>query len=177
MWSEFLPEILRCVTSLNGCLPRNRDAGTAFLRGQAPLHQLKDDRALGRRPAIGLRVGAYQLVEEIGSGGMGAVYRAFRADDEYRKQVAIKLVRAEQDSKAVIQRFRNERQILATLDHPHIARLLDGGTTRECSPYFVMELIEGLPIDKHCDNHQLTIAERLKLFRQVCAAVQTRTST
>jgi len=121
---------------------------------------------------IGRRVGSYRIVEAIGHGGMGVVYRAFRADDEYRKQVAIKVVQHGQDSDAVVERFKNERQILASLDHPNIARLLDGGTTELGEPYFVMELIEGLPLDRHCDRSQLTIPERLALFRQVCSAVQ-----
>jgi serine/threonine protein kinase/tetratricopeptide (TPR) repeat protein len=121
---------------------------------------------------IGRRLGPYQIVEEIGLGGMGEVYRAFRADDQYKKEVAIKLVRSGQDSKFVVARFRNERQVLASLDHPNIARLLDGGTTDEGMPYFVMELIAGQPITEYCDGHQLSSSERLKLFLQVCSAVQ-----
>src|SRR5499433_4085183 len=89
------------------------------------------------------RVGNYELLKEIGRGGMGVVYLAVRADDSFRKRVAIKLVKRGMDSDAILQRFRNERQILATLDHPHIARLLDGGTTEDGLPYFVMEYIEG----------------------------------
>src|SRR6202045_4413521 len=121
---------------------------------------------------LGRRIGSYQIMGQIGVGGMGEVYRAFRADDEYKKQVAIKLVRAGQNSDFVVNRFKNERQILASLDHPNIARLLDGGTTEEGVPYFVMELIEGHPIDEYCDIHKLPITERLKLFVQVCSAVQ-----
>ena len=121
---------------------------------------------------IGRRIGPYQVVEEIGVGGMGEVYRAFRADDHYRKQVAIKLVRAGQDSKFVHGRFKNERQVLASLDHPNIARLLDGGTTEDGVPYFVMELIDGQPIHRYCDDHKLPTTERVALFQQVCSAVQ-----
>jgi eukaryotic-like serine/threonine-protein kinase len=95
---------------------------------------------------IGRRLGSYELVEQIGVGGMGEVYRALRADDQYRSQVAIKLVRAGQDSVYIVSRFKAERQILAGLDHPYIARLLDGGTTEEGLPYFVMELVEGQPM-------------------------------
>ena len=105
-------------------------------------------------PWIGRWVGPYKIVEQIGVGGMGEVYRAVRDDEQYRKQVAVKLVRAGQDSALVVSRFKNERQILATLDHPNIARLLDGGTTEEGVPYFVMELIEGQPIDQYCDASQ-----------------------
>jgi serine/threonine protein kinase len=87
---------------------------------------------------VGCRVGTYQIVEQLGMGGTGEVYRAFRADDQYRKEVAIKLVRAGQDSAFVVSRFKNERQTLANLDHPNIARLLDGGSTEEGVPYFVI---------------------------------------
>ena len=123
-------------------------------------------------PWIGRRVGVYKIVEQIGSGGMGEVYRAFRADDQYRKEVALKLIRAGQDSGSVIARFKNERQILASLEHPNIARLLDGGTTEEGVPYFAMELIEGIPITEYCDEKRLSVPERLRLFMQVCGAVQ-----
>jgi serine/threonine protein kinase len=123
-------------------------------------------------PWIGRRLGAYQIVEQIGAGGMGEVYRAFRADDQYRMEVALKVVRTGQDSASVITRFKNERQILASLEHPNIARLLDGGTTDEGVPYLVMELVDGVPIDQYCDVHKLNITSRLQLFRQVCAAVQ-----
>ena len=103
---------------------------------------------------------------------MGEVYRAVRADDQYRKEVAIKLVRAGQSSGYILDRFKNERQILATLEHPNICRMLDGGTTSEGLPYFVMELIEGEPIDKYCAKHKSPVQERLELFLQVCSAVQ-----
>jgi eukaryotic-like serine/threonine-protein kinase len=121
---------------------------------------------------IGHRVGPYRIVEEIGVGGMGEVYRAFRADDQYRKEVAIKMIRAGQDSKFVVARFKNERQALASLDHVNIARLLEGGTTDDGVPYFVMELIEGEPLNDYCDHHRLTTTDRLRMFLQVCAAVQ-----
>ena len=120
----------------------------------------------------GRRLGAYQIGELIGAGGMGEVYRAFRADDQYRKQVALKLIRDGQHSGSVIARFRNERQILATLEHPNIARLLDGGTAENSLPYFVMELVEGQPIHQYCESRDLPLAERLRLFLEVCAAVQ-----
>lgn len=121
---------------------------------------------------IGKRVGHYDVVREIGQGGMGAVYLGVRADDQYQKRVAIKLVKQGMDSAGILRRFRTERQILAGLDHPNIARLLDGGTTDEGLPYFVMDYIEGLPIDDYCDTNRLTTAERLTLFRRVCSAVQ-----
>lgn len=121
---------------------------------------------------VGSRIGAYNIVQEIGRGGMGEVYRAGRADGHYEKEVAIKLVRGGYDSAAVLERFRHERQILASLDHPNIARLLDGGTTEDGIPYLVMELIEGIPIDQYCDAQRLAVSERLRLFLQVCSAVQ-----
>ena len=117
------------------------------------------------------RVCAYKLIREIGRGGMGAVYLAVRADNQFRQRAAIKLVKRGMDTDFVIRRFRNERQILAALNHPNIARLLDGGATDDGLPYFVMEYIEGIPIHRYCDTRRLTIAERLNLFRQVCAAV------
>jgi eukaryotic-like serine/threonine-protein kinase len=116
-------------------------------------------------------IGPYRIVRQIGEGGMGSVYLAERSDDEYRKQVAIKLIRRGMDSVFVLRRFRNERQILANLDHPNIARFLDGGTTPEGRPYFVMEYVEGKPIGKYCDEHLLSTVERLELFKQVCAPV------
>lgn len=117
------------------------------------------------------RIGPYKIIEEIGRGGMGVVYRAMRADDEYHKEVAIKLIRRGFDSDFIVSRFRHERQILANLAHPNITRLLDGGKTEEGLPYLVMEYIEGEPIDAYCDAHRLSINERLKLFRTVCSAV------
>jgi eukaryotic-like serine/threonine-protein kinase len=130
---------------------------------------LADDQA---DSVVGRRIGAYKILREVGHGGMGAVYIAARSDDEYQKRVAIKLVKRGMDTEAVLRRFRNERQILADLDHPNIAKLLDGGTTEEGLPYFIMDYVEGLPIDVYCDKHKMPTAERLKLFRIVCSAVQ-----
>ena len=119
----------------------------------------------------GRRVGPYEILREIGQGGMGTVYLAVRADHAFRKQVALKIVRPEAGSQEVLRRFQQERQILATLDHPNIARLLDGGSTEQGLPYFVMEYVAGEPIDIYCDRHKLNVAARLELFRTVCAAV------
>jgi serine/threonine protein kinase/tetratricopeptide (TPR) repeat protein len=168
------PELRRELESL---IASHEQAGTDFLNVPPPQaaadpsapNNLNPDH---REPMIGRRLGTYEIVEQIGAGGMGEVYRAIRADDQYRKQVAIKLVRAGQNSDFVIRRFKNERQILASLDHPNIARLLDGGTTEEGVPYLVMELIEGQPITEYCDSRNLPIVERLKLFTSVCSAVQ-----
>jgi serine/threonine protein kinase len=119
---------------------------------------------------IGKLIGPYRLVEEIGRGGMGAVYLAERTD-EFEKQVAIKIIKRGMDSDDMLRRFRNERQILAHLDHPNIARLLDGGTTEDGLPFFVMEYVQGSVIDEYCDSQALTINGRVELFREVCAAV------
>lgn len=120
----------------------------------------------------GRRVGPYRIVREIGEGGMARVYLGVRADDAFRREVAIKLVKRGMDFEFILRRFRNERQIMANLDHPNVARLLDGGTTDDGVPYFVMEYIQGLPVDEHCDRQRLNLRERLELFRTVCSAVE-----
>jgi serine/threonine protein kinase/tetratricopeptide (TPR) repeat protein len=122
-------------------------------------------------PMIGQRLGAYRIESELGSGGMGVVYVAERADDVFRRRVAIKVIRRGMDTDFILRRFRYERQILAALDHPNIARLLDGGATDSGLPYFVMEYIEGQPLYAYCDVRRLDLRERLALFRQVCNAV------
>ncbi len=103
-------------------------------------------------PMLGRRLGSYRIEREIGRGGMGAVYEASRADNEFNKRAAIKLVKRGMDTDFILRRFRKERQILAALDHPHIAGLLDGGTTEDGLPYFVMEYIEGQPLYSYCDT-------------------------
>jgi non-specific serine/threonine protein kinase/serine/threonine-protein kinase len=118
----------------------------------------------------GMRIGPYHLVREVGHGGMGTVYIAERADAEFEHRVALKIVR-EVHSERVRRWFRYERQLLARLEHPNIARLFDGGTTRDGIPYLVMEYVEGVPIDRYCREHALSIDERLRLFLQVLAAV------
>jgi serine/threonine protein kinase/tetratricopeptide (TPR) repeat protein len=138
----------------------------AILAAAPNLPRFDQDRAM-----IGQRIGLYRIVGELGRGGMGNVYLAERDDEAFKRRVAIKIVRRGMDSDEILARFRHERQILATLDHPNIARLLDGGTTAEGLPYFVMEHIEGQPIDKYCESHQLKTPERLQLFRTVCGAV------
>jgi eukaryotic-like serine/threonine-protein kinase len=141
-------------------------AGSAFLaRPAATLTDAADGRA-------GRRLGPYEIVRELGRGGMGVVYLANRADDEYRKAVAIKVVAAPLGDEALVRRFRRERQILAQVEHPHIARLLDGGTTAEGLPFLVMEFVEGRRIDEYCTANRLDVPARLRLFRQVCEAVQ-----
>lgn len=122
-------------------------------------------------PLVGRRLGAFRLTKELGRGGMGAVYLAERADGEFRQSVAVKLIKRGMDTDFIIRRFRHERQILASLDHPHIARLLDGGTTDDGLPFFVMEYIEGEPLYQYCDSKKLNLRQRLALFQQICGAV------
>ena len=125
-----------------------------------------------RGTKIGSRIGVYKVVKEIGHGGMGTVYLAERDDEHYRQQVAIKLINPGLGGETIRRRFRNEMQILADLNHPNIARLLDGGETSDGVPYLVMEFVEGSPIDNYCKEHNLSTAQRLELFCTVCAAVQ-----
>src|SRR5205085_963688 len=121
---------------------------------------------------IGTRMGPYLIVELLGEGGMGAVYRAVRDDKDFQHQIAIKLVKRGMDTQSILRRFRAERRILAKLDHPNICKLLDGGVTEDGLPYFVMEYLQGTPIKEYCDEHKLSVPERLQLFMQVCSAVE-----
>ncbi|MEY2519836.1 MAG: eukaryotic-like serine/threonine-protein kinase [Verrucomicrobiota bacterium] len=120
----------------------------------------------------GRRIGAYEIVREIGRGGMGAVYLAKRADGQFEKQVAIKLLKRGTDTDEILRRFHAERRILAQLDHPNIARLIDAGTTDDGLPYFVMEHVAGAPITSYVREAKLSVARRLQLFLKVCEAVQ-----
>src|SRR5512134_2478837 len=122
--------------------------------------------------APGAEVGHYRILREIGRGGMGAVYLGARSDDVFEKQVAIKVVPGALVNDALRERFARERQLLATLDHPGIARVLDGGSTSSGLQYLVMEYVDGTPIDAYCDRHQFRVNARLRLFAEVCRAVQ-----
>ncbi|HVE60108.1 MAG TPA: protein kinase [Pyrinomonadaceae bacterium] len=119
----------------------------------------------------GRKIGVYLLTEQIGRGGMGVVYAAQRADGEFSQKVAVKLIKRGMDTDFIVRRFRHERQILASLNHPNIARLLDGGTTDDGAPYFIMEFIEGAPFFKYCEAQNLDLRARLRLFLAVCAAI------
>lgn len=119
----------------------------------------------------GLQIGPYRLLEQIGEGGMGTVYLAEQTEPVQRK-VAIKLIKPGMDSRQVIARFEAERQALALMDHPHIAKVFDAGTTESGRPYFVMELVKGVPVTEYCDQHHLSVAQRLDLMIAVCQAVQ-----
>jgi serine/threonine protein kinase/tetratricopeptide (TPR) repeat protein len=159
-------ELRREVESL---LAAHEQAGTNFLKEPAVDFNFAVSASAARARS---RIGAYQIIDQLGRGGMGEVYRAARADGQYDKQVAIKLVRVGLDTAFLLERFRHERQILASLDHPNIARLLDGGTTESGTPYLVMELVEGVPIDQYCNERKLSVTQQLQLFLQVCGAVQ-----
>jgi serine/threonine protein kinase len=130
------------------------------------------DRAANEELMIGRQIGAYRITAEVGRGGMGAVYAAERADGSFHRRVAVKLIKRGMDTDFILKRFRQERQILATLNHSNIARLLDGGTTGDGLPYFIMEFIEGKPLYKYADEKKLNIKERLKLFLQICQAIE-----
>lgn len=133
----------------------------------------RPDESSAAAPSIGgRRIGPYRLLHILADGGMGTVWLAERADDEFRQQVAIKVIRPGLNTPETSRRFRTERQLLASLSHPNIARLLDGGVGDDGSPYFVMEYVDGAPIDRFCDDRALSIADRIKLFREVCSAVQ-----
>lgn len=161
-------------------LLRYHEASAQFLEGAPALggvsvpdpEELLDQREREEAKALlGTRVGAYELVEVLGQGGMGTIFLGERADQEYEKRVAIKLIRYGLPSQELLHRFRSERQALALLEHPYITRLLDGGMTEEGRPYLVMELVDGIPIDRYCDERQLDTEERLELFVKVCSAV------
>lgn len=126
----------------------------------------------GHDEFIDKRVGVYRLTRQIGRGGMGAVYQADRDDGEFQQTVAIKLIKRGMDTDFIVRRFRHERQILASFEHPFIARLLDGGTTTDGVPYFVMEYIEGETFYNYCDAKRLNLRDRLKLLQKVCSAIE-----
>lgn len=132
-------------------------------RAAALLH----DEAIAEEPLIG----PYRLVQEVGRGGMGTVYLAERATGQFQQQVALKLIKRGMDSDAILHRFLHERQILARLHHPSIARLYDGDVTSDGRPYFAMEYVDGTPITAYCDEHRLDVEARLRLFQEVCRAV------
>lgn len=148
------------------------DRAGAFIEAPAVEDAMKLLDNVASDSVTGQRIGSYEIVKQLGRGGMGTVYLAVRADEQYEKKVAIKLVKRGLDSDFIIKRFLGERQILASLEHPNIARLIDGSRTQDGSPYLVMEYVDGVPLDLYCDQHKLSLTERLKLFRTVCSAVQ-----
>lgn len=131
-------------------------------------------RWLSLRPSawVGKKIGVYRIIRELGEGGMAMVFLGERDDQQFRKRVAIKMLRPGFYTVEIVHRFRNERQTLAALDHPNIVKLLDGGSTEDGLPYLVMDYVEGLPIDEYCRSRQLSVRSRLQLFLSVCAAIR-----
>jgi serine/threonine protein kinase len=163
------PELRAEVESLLGYRERVRDfIEVPALTLAAELLAGVDGEGDGVR---GQQIGPYRIVREVGRGGMGAVYLAERADGEFEQQVALKVVRRSFADSELARRFRQERQILASLNHPNIARLLDGGVSADGEPYLVMEYVEGARIDDYCDAKKLSTAKRLRLFLEVCRGV------
>ena len=161
----------RLRAEVDALLAAHRAAGD-FIETPAVDDALKVVHDTQRNLTPGDRVGPYTVIREIGRGGMGVVYLAAREDAQFRQRVALKLIKRGLDTDEILHRFLSERQILASLNHPHIARLFDGGTTEEGRPYFVMEYVDGLPLVRYCDDRRLSTRERLRLLRTICAAVQ-----
>jgi serine/threonine protein kinase len=159
---ELLPEIESLLESDNDAESVLRSLIADDLKEVAQTSNLSE---------IGLQLGPYHLVRELDSGGMGVVYLAVRSDDHYFQVVAIKMIRKGHDSPELVHRFRLERQILATLNHPYIGTILDGGETRDGRPFIVMEYVEGQPITLASKSRGLSIRQRIELFRSVCSAV------
>jgi eukaryotic-like serine/threonine-protein kinase len=164
------PDLRQRIESL---LVEHEKEGDEFLRDPAvDLDIYRDMVEIDADPWLGRHIGPYKLLHELGSGGTGEVYLAERDDAQFEQRVAIKLIRSGQESAAVVSRFKAERQILAGLDHPNIARLLDGGRTPQGQPYFVMEYVPGLPITDYCHQKKLSIDDRVRLIIQACDGVQ-----
>ena len=150
----------------------------SLIRADDQHHSLLDNRAADLvtvKPPVsmeGRMIGPYRVVRQVATGGMGAVFLAERADGQFQRQVALKLIKRGMDSEEILQRFRGERQILANLNHPNIAGLIDGGLTDDSLPWFTMEYVDGEPIDVYCDRKRFTVRERLELFLTVCRAVE-----
>ena len=159
------PDLLSTVTRL---LEADGEADAGFLSGLDPSILA----ALQEEPAFPQRIGPWRVLRPIGAGGMGAVLLAERADGQFEQRAAIKLLRRGMDSDVMLARFLLERQILAGLEHPHIARLLDGGIAGDGRPYIVMELVEGLPVTRYCEEHHLSVDQRLALLGTACVAVE-----
>lgn len=164
------PELRREVEVL---LSAQRHA-EGILEGPADLNRTDLYESQGATPApladVGDRIGAYKLLEKIGEGGMGEVWVADQIEPIQRR-VALKLIKPGMDSRSVLGRFEAERQALAVMDHPNIAKVLDAGTSADGRPYFVMELVKGTPITEFCDARKLTPKQRLELFVPVCQAI------
>jgi serine/threonine protein kinase/tetratricopeptide (TPR) repeat protein len=165
---------LRCGTNAElrdrvECLIRANQRAGKLLGGSYASSQTEDMPGFGEQ--LGTSIGPYKLMEQIGEGGMGTVFVA-QQESPIRRKVALKLIKAGMDTKSVVARFEAERQALAMMDHPNIAKVLDAGMTESGRPYFAMEYVRGVPITEYCDRNRLTISERLELFIHVCHAIQ-----
>ena len=171
-WPAFLEQVcagdaaLR--TDVEELLRARAEIGSFHEQPRIPLGQTVD-QPTSEHP--GTVIGPYKLLQQIGEGGMGTVYMA-EQEQPVRRRVALKVIKPGMDSRQVIARFEAERQALAIMDHVNIARVLDAGTTEQGRPYFVMELVNGVPITKYCDDNHLTLRKRLELFVPVCQAIQ-----
>jgi serine/threonine-protein kinase len=150
-------------------LLRANVGATGFMDHANPCLVATADEPMSERP--GTVIGPYKLLEQIGEGGFGVVFMAEQMQP-VRRKVALKVLKPGMDTRQVVARFEAERQALALMDHPNIAKVLDGGQTTSGRPYFVMDLVKGIPITDYCDQNQLTPKERLELFIHVCQAVQ-----
>ncbi len=159
----------RLAQAVKQLLLADREAGEFLADPISPAREAASAPEASARPPV--RIGPYRIAREIGRGGTGTVYLAQRDDASFRRRVAIKVVRADLRDEHLESRLRVERQVLAGLDHPNIAKVFDGGATADGAPYLAMEFIEGVPIDRYCDDHQLGVDARLDLFRSVCDAV------
>src|SRR4051794_7802127 len=162
-------EVLREVHSL---LRSDSAAATGFTAAAVKKALVNFHVAEVAASAPGRRIGPYRLLRELGRGGMGTVYLATRDDDTFEKKVAVKLVRRGMDTDFILARFRRERQILASLEHANIARLLDGGATEDGLPYLVMEYVQGVSISEYAQKNELSVEQRIRLFLQICDAVE-----
>jgi len=166
------------LTEINDILKNIEEAEeTQFLEGLTSdnkqlVNELSESLTASPELLTGAKIGAFKLTEVLGSGGMGTVYKAERVEGGFFQQVAIKLLQTGIRSNHTMHRFRMEQEILATLKHASIAQLYDGGVTRDGVPYLIMEYVDGVPIDEYCDEHKLTISQRIDLFKDVCSAVQ-----
>ena len=150
-------------------LRSHRVEGSFFQGGTPGIAATIDVPPISERP--GTQIGPYKLLQEIGEGGMGMVYMAVQKEP-VRRKVALKIIKPGMDTREVIARFAAEKQALAIMDHPNIAKVFDAGTTDSGRPYFVMELVNGVPLTEYCDDNNLTTRERLELFVSICHAVQ-----
>jgi eukaryotic-like serine/threonine-protein kinase len=149
----------------------DRELVAAHPIDESPVLSLWETQSDVAMQHVGTLVGSFRLMEQIGEGGFGLVFIA-QQEHPVKRKVALKIIKPGTGSKEVVAHFELERQALAMMDHPNIARVFDAGVTKDGRPYFVMELVRGLPITEYCDNYQLSLEDRVRLFQDVCAAVQ-----